>query len=280
MSDLALRNRLVRVASTLPKGSAERRALVAFLKEQEDIRIAANAKTQDFVEWVFNSSPEPMKPVEVERFLVQKLGMEIKPPLKRREGPRFQDGDRVKVDASKHGDDATISPYAEYDKKLGTVVRVDGMDALVKLDSGPSEPVRFENALKPRGVGLFKYTPPYTIEGSPAVEMIYLADPENAVKNEQKIVVEQYLGKARGTEKRSANYYTGHLGNARENQAGQVYFQMFPQQRLTIGEGGYEPRSFSPVKGGVLYIGLMNRRPAGWEQELEDMRTAQGVPTE
>ena len=39
MSDLALRNRLVRVAASLPKGSAERRTLVAFL--------AANQPTHD-----------------------------------------------------------------------------------------------------------------------------------------------------------------------------------------------------------------------------------------
>jgi hypothetical protein len=278
MSDLALRNRLVRVASTLPKNSSERRVLVAFLKEQESVRVAANQKTQDFVEWVFNSSPDPLPARAVEAFLVQKLGMEIKPPLQKREGPRFQDGDRVKVDASKHKDDATVAPYAEYDKKLGTVVRTNGMDALVKLDSGPSEPVRFEGALSPRGVGLFKYTPPYVLEGSPAIEMAYLADPENAVKSEQQLVVEQYLGKARGTEKRSANYYTGHLFNARENKSGQAYFQMFPQQRMTIDpEGGYLPRSFNPTTGKVLYIGLMNRRPAGWEGELEDLRAKQGL---
>ena len=282
MSDLALRNRLVRVASSLPKGSEERRALVAFLKEQEQIRVAVNEKTQDFVEWVFNSGAEPLSPIEIERFLTHKLGMEIKEPAPSKAGqPRFQDGDRVKVDAAKHKDPLTVAPYAEYDKKLGTVVRVDGLDALVKLDSGPSEPVRFKDALKRSGTGLFKYTPPFTLEGSAAIEMIYLADPENVVKDEQRMVVEQYLGKARGTEQRSANYYTGHLFSARLNQSNQVYFQMFPQQRMTVDpEGGYQARSFNPSKGKVLYIGLLNRRPVGWERELEDLRTRQGVTTE
>ena len=281
MSDLVLRNRLVRVAASLPKGSAERRTLVAFIKEQEQIRVAVNEKTQDFVEWVFNSGMEPLAPVEIERFITGKLGMEVKPAPPSKAGlPRFQDGDRVKVDAAKHKDTTTVATYAEYDKKLGTVVRVDGLDALVKLDSGPSEPVRFKDALKRSGTGLFKYTPPFTIEGSAAIEMVYLADPENVVKDEQRLVVEQYLGKARGTEQRSANYYTGHLFNAQLNQSNQLYFRMFPQQRMTIDpEGGFQPRSFNPAKGKVLYIGLLNRRPAGWERELEDLRVRQGVTT-
>jgi hypothetical protein len=273
MSDKALRNQLIRVAHSLPKNSRERALLVDLLRAHVPLVKVAAQKTEEFVEWVFNSGREPMTGLEIERFLTAKLGMDIKEPLKKREGPRFMQGDRVKVDASKHKDEVTMSTYAEYDKKLGVVVSTDGMDALVKLDSGPSEAIRFVDALKPRGVGLMKHTPAYVVEGSKAIEMVYLTDPDGAVTGEQRLVVEQYLGRGRGGEKRSANYYTGHLFNARYNAQGQPYFQMFPQQRTTIDpEGGYQARSFNPLKGKVLYIGLLGKRPSGWEDELEEIR--------
>lgn len=281
MSDTVLRQRLIRVASQLPKGSAERRQILALLAPDTlRSKVAVNEKTQDFVEWVVNTISTPMTESEVEKFLKGTLRMEIKPPIQKREGPRFQPGDRVKVQKDKHKDEATSGPYIEFNGKIGTVVAVDGQDALVKMDSGPSEPVRFMGALKPRGVGLFKYTPPFVMEGSVAVEMIYFRDADADVKEEQAVVVEQYMGRARKGEKRSMNYYTGHLFNARLNQSGLVYFQMFPQQRVSVDpEAGFEPRSFSPTTGKVLYIGRLNTdRPSGWEKELADMRAKAGVP--
>jgi ribosomal protein L21E len=239
-------------------------------------KVAVSQKTQDFVEWVVNTDPVPMTEAEIEKFLKGTLRMEIKPPIQKRPGARFQEGDRVKVQKDKHKDEATSGPYIEFNAKTGTVVGVDGQDALVKVDGGPSEPVRFVGALKPRGVGLFKYTPPFTMEGSVAVEMVYYMDADADVKEEQAVVVEKYMGRARQGEKRSMNYYSGHLFNARLNQAGQVYFQMFPQQRVEVdpeSEGGFLARSFNPSKGKVLYIGRLNTdRPSGWEKELEDMR--------
>jgi len=283
MSDTVLRQRLIRVASQLPKGSAERRQVLALLAPDTlRSKVAVNQKTQDFVEWVVNTDPVPMSEAEIVKFVKGTLRMEIKPPIQKREGPRFQPGDRVKVQKDKHKDEATSGPYIEFNGKIGTVVTVEGQDALVKMDSGPSEPVRFIGALKPRGVGLFKYTPAFVMEGSVAVEMVYYMDAEADVKEEQAVVVEQYMGRARQGEKRSMNYYTGHLFNARLNQAGQVYFQMFPQQRVEVdpeSEGGFLARSFNPSKGKVLYIGRLNTdRPTGWEKELADMRAKAGVP--
>lgn len=285
MSDTVLRQRLIRVASQLPVGSAERRQVLALLAPDTlRSKVAVNQKTQDFVEWVVNTDPVPMTEAEIVKFVKGTLRMEIKPPIQKREGPRFQAGDRVQVKKDKHKDEATSGPYIEFNGKIGTVVGVDGQDALVKMDSGPSEPVRFIGALKPRGVGLFKYTPAFVMEGSVAVEMVYYMDAEADVKEEQAVVVEQYMGRARQGEKRSMNYYTGHLFNARLNQAGQVYFQMFPQQRVEVdpeSEAGFLARSFNPSKGKVLYIGRLNTdRPSGWEKELEKMRAAAGVTAE
>ena len=289
MSDTVLRQRLIRVASQLPQGSAERRQVLALLTPASmRNKVAVNAKTQDFVEWVVNTDPVPMTEAEIEKFVKSTLRMEIKPPIQKREGPRFQEGDRVQVKADKHKDEATSGPFIDYNGKLGTIVKVvkneRGLkydDALVHLDSGPPVPVRFEGALAPRGVGLMKYTAAFVMEGSVAVEMVYYMDAEADVKEEQAVVVEQYMNRARKGEKRSMNYYTGHLFNARLNQAGQVYFQMFPQQRVEVNpesEGGFLARSFNPSKGKVLYVGRLNTdRPSGWEKELEEMRKQAGV---
>jgi ribosomal protein L21E len=285
MSDTVLRQRLIRVASQLPKGSAERRQVLALLTPDTlRNKVAVNQKTQDFVEWVTNTDPVPMTEAEIVKFVKGTLRMEIKPPVQKREGARFQVGDRVQVKKDKHKDEATSGPYIEFNGKIGTVVGVDGLDALVKMDSGPSEPVRFVGALKPRGVGLFKYTPAFVMEGSVAIEMVYYMDAEADVKEEQAVVVNQYMNRARQGEKRSMNYYTGHLFNARLNQAGQVYFQMFPQQRVEVdpeSEAGFLARSFNPSKGKVLYIGRLNTdRPSGWEGELEKMRATAGIKAE
>jgi ribosomal protein L21E len=285
MSDTVLRQRLLRVASQLPKGSAGRRQVLALLLPNTlRSKVAVNQKTQDFVEFVVNTDPVPMTEAEIVKFVKGTLRMEIKAPIQKREGARFQAGDRVQVKKDKHKDEATSGPYIEFNGKIGTVVGVDGQDALVKMDSGPSEPVRFVGALKPRGVGLFKYTPAFVMEGSVAVEMVYYMDAEADVKEEQAVVVEQYMSRARQGEKRSMNYYTGHLFNARLNQAGQVYFQMFPQQRVEVdpeSEAGFMARSFNPSKGKVLYIGRLNTdRPTGWEKELGEMRAKAGVTAE
>jgi len=294
MSDTALRQRLIRVASQLPKGSAERRQVLALLlPDSMRSKTAANPKTQKFVEWVMNThyvmgkrvreplnegeEQRPMPPAAVIDFVVNTLRVPLEGPQQSRPGPRFQKGDEVQVKADKHKDLATISAYANNDGKIGVVDSVDGEDALVLLKSGPSVPVRFPGALKPRGVGLYKYTAAFTIEGSAAIEMVYLAGGETT--DEQKVVVEQYMGRAREGEKRSANYYTGHVFKCREGKEG-PYFQLFPQQRMEINptsEGGYLARSFNPAKGKVLYVGLVGARPQGWDKQLEEMQIAAGA---
>jgi hypothetical protein len=292
MSDIALRQRLIRVASQLPKGSENRRQVLALLlPDSMRSKVAVNEKTQDFVEWVVNTDPVPMPEAEVERFLKSKLRMEVKPasPPKPPGTARFAVGDRVKVKADKHKDEATSGPYIEFNGKLGTVEQVvkneqgaKYADALVRLDSGPSGLVRFPIALKSSGTGLARYTPAFVMEGSVAIEMVYYRDAGADVKEEQAVVVEQYMNRARKGEKRSMNYYTGHLFNARINQAGQLYFQMFPQQRVSVDpEAGYEPRSFNPTTGKVLYLGRANTdRPSGWDKELEKLRAEAGVTSD
>lgn len=241
------------------------------------VKTAISKDTRNFIEWA-KATQQPWDERVIQQFLTAVLGVEISPPATRRKGPRFQNGDRVEIKARKHKDTTTLAVYDEFNGKIGTVESVDGMDALVRFDSGPPAPVRMPNALKARGVGIYKYTAPYTIEGSAEIEFVYYA--AKRPTEEAKQIVEHYMERSKPYEQRSENYYTGHVVFASTNKQGQLYFRVFPQQRMRVdpkSEAGFEARTVNPVKGDLLYIGRTGSRPRGWEQELEAIRA--GAPS-
>lgn len=246
----------------------------AVAKQAAAEKVAVKEETEQFISWAL-STQTPMSPTEVENFVNRTLGVKTSPPVKRESGPRFKKGDSIEIVAKKHtGKDKAT--YELYDGKIGVVHSVDGDDVMVAFEGVPA-PVRIPDGMKPRGVGIYKYTKPYDVEGSAKIEMIYVADPTADVGSDQKATVEVYLGKARGKEKRSANFYTGHIVFGAVNQQGQFYFRGFPQQRMRVdpkAEGGFQARSFNPSKGSVYYIGLFNQRPSNWKATLEKLQAA------
>jgi hypothetical protein len=261
----SLRSAAIRLAYRVP---ALRTHLLPLIE-----KMAVSKETEDFVEWALNTQ-QPMNPRAVQRFVEGTLRIETKPPVQRRTGPRFQEGDRIEVDVSKHKDASTISVYQEYDGQVGTVTGADRNDALVKMDSG-GPPVRFPGAQSWRGVGLKKYTPNWVAKGKGPIEMIYIAGGKPT--KEQQMVVKYYTDRAKGGEKRSMNYYTGYVFAANMASGGGWYFRAAPQQRMQMGAGadkGFLWRSFNPGKGKVFYIGLQGRRPSGWLDELDQIRAA------
>ena len=240
-------------------------------KKASQDKIAIKQETMDFIRWAL-STQAPMSPSEIEAFTNRQLNIKTSPPVKKRTGPRFQSGDQVEIIAAKHKDRGSdIGPYKLFNGKIGTVVSTEGDDVMVVIKGEPA-PIRFGNGLKTRGVGIYKYTPAYDINGSAKIEMIYLADPSSKSGTDQKAEVEVYLGRSRGTEKRSASYYTGHVVFAALNKSGQFYFRGFPQQRMRVdpkADAGFRPRTFNPSKGKVLYIGPFGKRPSNWKPELE-----------
>lgn len=237
---------------------------------------AISQETENFVRWAL-STQTPMSPSEVEAFVTRTLNIKISKP-EPKTGPRFKKGDTVEIKADSHKDHGSdIGPYKLYNGKIGTVVDTDGMDVLVAFQGVPAA-VRFGNGLKDRGVGIYKYTEAYEVKGSGKIEMIYLADPTATPSADQKFLVEVYLGRGRGSEQRSANFYTGFIVFASVSKEGQFYFRGFPQQRIDPkSEGGYKPRSFNPTKGKVLYIGLDGKRPANWEDQLKKLDELMGA---
>ena len=230
-------------------------------------RTAINKETEEFVQWALNTQ-DPWAPGEVASFVNRQLGIKTSPPIKRRTGPRFQRWDMVEIKKDKHKDRSTIGPYEQFNGKIGTVVDTDGNDVMVAFKGQPA-PIRFPDGLKRRGVGIYKYTPPFEIEGSQKIEMIYMAGGKPS--EDAKATVEVYSGRGGQSEQRSANYYTGHVTSARTGGKG-WYFQAIPQQRLRVdpaAQGGYQFRTFNPAVGQVMYVGIFGKRPSNWKAELE-----------
>ena len=265
----ALRSSLIRLAHSNPELRPHLLPLLA--------KTAVAKDTTDFVSYVM-STMAPMSEHDVVAFLKQRCKISISPPFQKRTGPRFRTGDRIEIRAHKHQDIATKGTYLEYNGKVGTVVQIDGADVLCKMDTGGTDmPVRFTRGMSPRGVGIYKYTPPFVIEGSPAIEMIYLRDVDARTTADQRLTVDVYLAGAKKYEERAATYYTGHVAAVAYTKTGKVYFRKCPQQRMRVdpaAEGGLEYRTFSPTAGKVLYIGLLGHRPDNWKDALAALKAA------
>lgn len=247
-------------------------ATIRTASKQATDKTAVRVDNPDFVEWALNQ--DVWKPGDVEKFVNGALRVPTGKALTRG-GPRFKKGDLVLICVNRHKDSSTSTPYKKYDQRQGTVSSTDGDDVLVGF-RGESEPVRFPLGMKSRGTGVLKYSEARVIQGSPAFEMIYKAG--GKVTPDQQLAVEFYLGKGKGSEVRSGQYYTGHVIWARPGKSG-WYFGGYPQQRMTVPGSSCDPsgntfnaRSFNPSKGKVHYIGLLGHRPRNWEGQLEEMR--------
>lgn len=303
MNDKQLRSRLIHLAHAKPEFRGK---ILAALKEagceklpeggmrdncekkveeskEASSKVAVKPETEDFATWVMNTQG-PKSVREVEMFVNNVLHIDTVPMREADpnavKGPRFKKGDQVEIRAEKHGDAATKAVYEQFDGKIGTVTETDGMDVLVEFKAGAAA-VRFPGGQKPRGVGIYKYIEAYVVEGSPMMEMIYMADPSAKPSNDARLEVEVYQGRGRPTETRDSRYYTGSVFKAAMGGNG-FYFSAFPQQRTRVdpaSEASFLPRSFNPAKGNVLYIGLIGKRPAVWKKQLEEMqeKASEGV---
>lgn len=271
--------RLIRVAHASPETRSELWPKIQLLLNATGVaKTAVSESTSEFQAWVASTQQE-MSPREVLSFLSRQLHMELQAPREKPAGARFEEGDLVNIRAEKHTIDTNpdvLAPYQKFDKKVGTVTKVDGSDVLVAFKGEPA-PVRFPNANRPRGVGMYAQPAEVAPGGKTRIEVVYYRDPTSKTTPEQNQMVEKYLNRTKPTERRSPQYYTGFVTNVNEAKTGGWYFTMYPQQRTGEGELGIRPTTMNPYKGKILYIGVMGRRPPQWEKQWEAIKAEAGI---
>jgi len=262
MTDRKLRTGLIRLASEMPKGSDERKHLLALLQEPIN-KVAINPETQQFTDWVMLNM-KPWSEREMQVYLEKLLKRDPTPftPAAPKRKPPMEVGDMVQPKPDKAP--PQNQDVAEQFKYLpGTVEKVDKDFVLVKFENGQT--ARFSGTDTGASSGLYRYTPKDTYTDAPDakkhVEFIYFSKP-GEVEPYRKHVVKEYIdrGIERG-EDRQSPYYSGYIIGFKEAKNGDVYATVMTQQRPY-------PVSISPKKGQLLYFGEMRKRP-NWERDYE-----------
>lgn len=265
------RSAVLRLASTLPVGSVERRRLLTTVKQAAD-KEASDA----FASYILSKQEgDPISVDEVQGF-VKGLGIRVGGKRSKKPGPRWQRGYRVCIKADKHKGDG-IEVYRDNDRRVGIVVDEGGggKGSPVTVAFGGEE-VIFPNAQRSRSVGMYKATDYSSMKGYGPIEIIYKSDPSRSPPKEQKQIAAEYISRGSGRgETRSLNYYSGFVFVAAVGGNG-FYFSILAQQRASQDAcaEGFPFRSFNPGKAEVLYIGKLGKRPRGWESEWMGMQEA------
>lgn len=291
MSDTNDRSTMIRKAHSLPKGSDERREILATLKEADLAKEAMSKGTEDFIEWVLMTQQDnPWSQNQVQRFLEAKTGREPTPApakgqSKMKRGP-LQEGEKVRVDARKLADGGQNDPdlVAQYDNRVGVIDKVTPEGLLVKFYQGdkdrPSDELSGDKHLfigfaSGKKTSLYRWTPKSVMDERPGgqgtqFEAVYFRNKGGKVDTRRVEEVEAYVdrGSQRG-ESRSKVYYSGYLAKFAFNQKGQLYFRLNAQQRV-------DWTSLNPKQGKLIYLGVMNKRPPGWKQEAAELGILDG----
>jgi hypothetical protein len=267
---------MIRTASSLPKGSEERRALIAAIK------IAVSPDTEDFVEWVL-ATQSPMTESEMVRFLEAKLGRTPTPaPAKGQSGRKsgaLEIGEKVSIDKTRNTNTLNTDACEQYHNRVAMVAEKTTEGLVLQFYRGntdifseelTNEKQFFNGFASGAKTGLYRYTPKSAyVEANVTkgilFECVYLKGGTN-VDLRRKEQIEDYVNK--GTlqgETRSTVYYTGNIGTFAENQQGEVYFSIVAQQRDTTAT------TMNPKKGRLLYIGIAGKRPGGWKEEAVEL---------
>jgi len=272
MSDL--RSRLVRLAHANPDlrphllpiltGDAPRHVVAA------TDRVAAK-DTMDFVTWALRTQNR----VPIERVLafLERNGVEQSVGTgETKRGQPIGEGELVEIQANNAPGDLQdlLQPYH---LRRAKVIKVEGQDIVVQFE-GSVETLRIPGGVEAgRASGVYRTS---TVGAAPGrhFEIVYLPANERKPNQVSIEVLQAYVerGLAAG-EDRSENYFSGYIPSWKTSKDGNPYFMVWTQQR------GGRPRTVSPLKGQVYYIGLVGRRPASWKDELAALTAASaGMP--
>jgi len=246
-------------------------------------KVAFKPASTEFVEWVLLRN-DRLTPQECQRFL-EKAGLELRENVEVKSGVfqvgvksgAFQVGEMVRVDKTKNANPHNIDACEKWHDNAGTIYDVNPDSYVVQFPNG--ERVQFMGRKPGTDTGLYRHTPATVADkpGRQAIELVYISDQNAPPPSKSDIeLVQKYVeaGTARG-EKRYDIYYSGLPASMGISKEGQFYFKVFTAQRSSPNVGDF-PRTFNPTKGKVLYLGFLNRRPGGWENDLAKMRAQAG----
>jgi hypothetical protein len=288
---MGLREEIIALAK---KEASLREHLVPLLKESGESKVAIQQSTRDFIDYILTTrDSKPLAQNEVMQ-LLKRAKVPQKPPIVRAK-PRFKQGDHLFLDFSFGAstsafmgeDPVTGDPLdlSTWNCKRCVCIAADSSSVTLEMDDGTT--VMCPWGQKPTKTPLFKFTPKIQITGTPPLEIIYLKEPgKSPIPKKQEMQAVNYLGRGGKGEQRALNYYTGCCFGWRLNKQGQPYFQVMAQQRYQIDGTGcgkkpwdaVRPTSFNPLKGQVLYIGLLGHRPKGWEQKFAQIKAQSLAP--
>lgn len=185
---------------------------------------------------------------------------------KQTRGP-LSKGEMVKVQAVVNANPKNTDICQTYDGLTGSVTDIDGDAVVVTFDHGKGT-ARFDGTEPGKKTGLGRHTPISEETGKKAaLEVIYISEKNEKPPSKLSLkLVEEYVEKGmKAGENRSDIFHSGMGLKQALNKEGQYYFSIFSAQRDQY------PRSISPVKGQLLYLGLLGKRPGGWKSEFAQM---------
>jgi len=251
---MSLRKQIIRLAHSNP---ALRPHLLPLVVAADK---TAAKDTSDFVTWAL-STQNPIPTSRVIAFLERHGVAEAVDAGETKRGKPLAKGELVEIQANNAPSDLKdlLQPYH---LKRGVITEVDGNDIVIQIHAGDLLRV-------PGGVNAGKASGVYRAsmmedQGKMQhIEVVYLPAGERKPGQVSNEILRTYIenGMAAG-EDRSPNYFSGFVPNWKTSKSNDPYFMMWSQQR------GGRPRTMSPNKGQVFYIGIVGKRPGGWKNEL------------
>lgn len=265
---MSLRAQLIRLAHSNP---ILRPHLLPILRAADTQQKVAAKDTANFVLWALKSQHR----ISTDRVItfLERNGVEQSDSTDSKRGKPLALGELVEIQLANAPSDLR-DLLAPYDLKKGNIVKVEGEDIVIQIQAGGLLRV-------PGGVNAGKKSGVYRTSqmeeqgGRRHFEIVYLPANERAPNQVGIQVLKQYIdrGMAAG-EERSENYFSGFVNDWKLSKDNNPYFMMWAQQR------GGRPRTLSPNKGDVYYIGIVGRRPSNWQQELDVLLAEEGLAPE
>lgn len=265
MSDL--RSRLIRLAHANPNLRPDILPLITGDRRTASTVHVAAKDTMDFVTWALRTQ----RPLPIERvigFLERNGVVEAVGSGESKRGQPLGEGEYVEVQANNAPGDL-IDLLRPFHLQRGKIIKVDGADIVIRFD-GTDDTLRVPGGtVSGKASGVYRASIAETTTGMRLIEVVYLPANERKPAQVSIEVLREYVEKGMSAgEDRSENYFSGYVPSWKTSKDGNPYFMVWTQQR------GGRPRTLSPMKGQVYYIGLANRRPGNWEAELAQAMNA------